>query len=237
MRSFEVSYLILSLVFSSSEVVAYSPSPTAEQHYEQARASLEQVRQMLGNPKRESAKKLEVVLGNANAELQKATELGHPAAAFYQAQLILNASGSDNEQRSRACSLLESWAEKGFVAAAVANFKKCDRAYLRFDDASPEHQAALNALSLSLAGSDPAQAYYPFYLDASQCFATGPSEVAALSQTQFTAEAEYILGSAQQPENAEIAKRLVAWLDASANHGCQMAMDPRPFLRKLSGSQ
>ncbi len=237
MPSFKVSFLILALAFSSSQVVADSPSPAAEQHYERARSSLEQARQMLSDPKEPSSKELEATLGNAKAELQKASDLGHPAAAFYQAQLILNARGIQNEQRNDACSLLKSWAERGFVAAAVTNFKECNLAYLRFDDTSAEHQAALKVLSSSLAGSDPAQAYYPFPLNASQCFATDPVEVELLSQAQFTAEAEYILGSTQQPESPETAKRLLAWLDASANHGCQMAMDPRPFLRSISGAQ
>ncbi|MDH1012783.1 hypothetical protein N5J43_30010 [Pseudomonas nicosulfuronedens] len=237
MRTLNVSSFIFGLAFHCSPVFASSPSPAAEQHYEQARSSLEQARQMLADSKGFSAGKLEVVIDSANAELQKATELGHPAAAFYQAQLILNMRSSDTEKRSQACSLLETWAEKGFVAAAVMNFRKCDRSYLRFDDASPEHQAALGALSSSLAGGDPAQAYYPFPQDASQCFGAGSTETVALSQAQFRAEAEYILGSAQQPEDTETAKRLVAWLDDSANHGCQMPMDPRPFLRKLSGNQ
>ncbi|MFR0690126.1 hypothetical protein ACLUTX_12070 [Enterobacterales bacterium AE_CKDN230030158-1A_HGKHYDSX7] len=237
MRTLNVSSLIFGLAFHFSPVFASTPSPAAEQHYEQARSSLEQARQMLADSQGFSAGKLEMVISNANAELLKATELGHPAAAFYQAQLMLNVPGDDTGKRSQACALLESWAEKGFVAAAVTNFRKCDRSYLRFDDANPEHQAALKALSSSLAGSDPAQAYYPFPQDTSQCFAAGSTETVALSQAQFRAEAEYILGSAQQPEDAETAKQLVAWLDASANHGCQMAMDPRPLLRKLSGGQ
>jgi hypothetical protein len=237
MRSFKISYFILGLAFSCSPVVADSPSPAAEQHYEQARSSLEQLHQMLVDPKAASAKKLEVMLGNAHTELLKATELRHPAAALYLAQLILNAPGSADEQRSHACSLLESWGDKGFVAAAVTNFRMCDRAYLRFDDTSPEHQAALKTLASSLAGSDPALAYYPFPLSASQCFAKDSSEVVELSQAQFRAEAEYILGSAQQPETPEAAKQLVAWLDSSANQGCRTAMDPRSFLRKLSGNQ
>ncbi|EMV8855512.1 hypothetical protein AADS62_004771 [Escherichia coli] len=237
MRSLNVSSFIFGLAFHCSQVFASPPPPASEQHYEQARSSLALAQQMLADSNGFSAEKLEVVIDNANAELQKASELGHPAAALYQAQLILNMAGGDTEKRNQACALLEYWAERGFVAAAVTNFRKCDRSYLRFDDASPEHQAALKALSASLAGSDPAQAYYPFPQDTSQCFAAGSTEIVALYQGQFRAEAEYILGSAQQPEDAETAKQLLVWLDASANHGCQMALDPRPYLRKLSGTE
>lgn len=235
MRKVSLHILIFGLALNCQQVFANSPSAAAEQHYEQALSGLEKIQQMLASTNSNSEEKLTAVLESTSAELQKAAELGHPAAALYQAQLILNTAGYDSKRRDTVCSELESWAKKGFVAAAVMNFKKCDRAYLRFDDANPEHQVVLRALSSSLAGSDPAQAYYPFPLAASQCFAEDPSAVVALTQAQFRTEAEYILGSTQQPKNAEDAKQLVAWLDSSEKHGCQIAMDPRPFLRKLSG--
>lgn len=207
----------------------------AEKYYQQAIIGMDRIQHLLASREKDRANALVVASELVRSNLVKATELGHPAAAFYHAQLLLNAPGSgstgaDNNHRE-ACGLLDSWAKKGFVAAAVLNFQKCDKAYLRFQFNNPEHLAALAALSQSLGQADPASKYYPFPL-ASQCFAIDPVQVVMLTHEQFRAEAEYVLGTAQDPTDSEAIHRSLDFLDTADSHGCVASFDIRPMLRK-----
>lgn len=232
-----IMLLALGLACVSCQILAGTISAEAEQHYQQALVGIEHVQQLLSNTTRTSPVAWEAAKRSVNSNLERAAEQGHPAAALYQALLTLGVTGVSGETRDRTCSLLESWARKGFVAAAVVEFRKCNEAYLRFDDSSPEHQSALQTLSLSLTKNDPAQAYYPFPLAVSECFASSIAQPVLLSQKQFRAEAEYILGSAENPTDTESLKQILVWLDSSAKNGCRMDLDPRPSLRKLLRSK
>lgn len=232
MRQLITLLLALGAGLISTLPLADTVTAEAEQQYQQALAAMSQARQALIEPAQMSPERLDTLRKSIDSNLESAIDSGHPAAALYQAQLTLNATNNNSAARQQACSRLDSWARKGFVAAAVVNFTKCDRAYLRFDFANPEHQAILQGLAESLAQNDPAQAYYPFPLAASQCFSADSTQAVALSQNQFRAEAEFILGSTQEPKDAESLRSSLKWLDAAANHGCQMTLDLRPALRE-----
>lgn len=232
MRKLRTLLLALGTGLVSSWSLADTTESQADQHYQQALAAMGQALEALADPAKVSAEELDAARKNIDSNLEKATALGHPAAALYQARLALVAADSDSQARQKACAQLGSWARKGFVAAAVMNVEQCDKAYLRFDTKSPEHQAVLEALAQSLAKNDPARSYYPFPLTASQCFSAGTAQAIALSYEQFRAEAEFILGSAQEATDAGSLRSRLNWLDSAANHGCQMTLDLRPALRK-----
>lgn len=92
--------------------------------------------------------------------------------------------------------------------------------------------AVLDAVERSLNQQDPAMAYYPLPIKASQCFAGTPAQVNALTHAQFRAEAEYILGNSQAPESRQAIEHNLQWLDAAFEHGCAASLDMRPVLRK-----
>lgn len=222
--------------FVAPNASANSTQSDAEKYYQQALIGIDRIQHLLASREQASANALDIASELVRSTLVKATELGHPAAAFYRAQLLLNAPGSGStsadKNHSEACGLLDSWAQKGFVAAAVLNFQKCDKAYRRFQFDNPEHLAALAAIVQSLGQADPASKYYPFPLAASQCFAIDPVQVVMLTHEQFRAEAEYILGTAQYPTDSDAMLRSLDLLDTAASHGCVASFDMRPILRK-----
>ncbi|MFV3305935.1 hypothetical protein ACNFBT_11695 [Pseudomonas sp. NY15181] len=237
MRKLSTTLLALISGLISTQVLAETVSPQAELYYQRALSDMERAQQLLTGSNQISSMEVDATRKSLNNNLEKATELGHPAAALYQAQLTLGMASDDGETRQQACTLLGSWAKKGFVAAAVVNFSQCNRAYLRFDFASPEHQSALQTLTQSLTKNDPAQPYYPFSLATSLCFPADALKAVVLSQEQFRAEAEYMLGSSQEPTDAESTRHILTLLDSAADRGCQIPTGLRSALRQQLRSQ
>ncbi|UCJ16040.1 hypothetical protein K5Q02_19835 [Pseudomonas sp. MM211] len=192
--------------------------------------------QRLTNEQSGNADELNRHLDDFDTHINSAAQLGHPAAKLLQALVRLKRRAQDPavalEDRRQGCASLNALAKEGFVAAAVLNFRECDTAYNRFEFNSPEHLAVMEAVEQSLGQQDPALAYYPLPMLASQCFAVEPAQVNELTHEQFRAEAEYILGSSRLPESREAIERNLKWLEAAFRHGCTASLDMRPVLRK-----
>lgn len=226
---------LLTLGLSLLSLTAQAVNNEADTFYEQGLTALNQLQRLTAEQSAE-ADELDRHLDEFDTNISRAAQLGHPAATLFQARLRLKKQSKDPvvalENRRQGCASLDTLARKGFVAAAVLNFQECDTAYKRFELSSPEHRAVLDAIEQSLQRDDPAAAYYPLPIRSSQCFAVEPAQVNTLSQKQFRAEAEYILGNSRAPENREIIERNLKWLEAAFQHGCSASLDMRPVLRK-----
>lgn len=226
---------LLALGISLFSLTSAAATTRAEAFYEQGMEALNQLQRSI-NEQSGDTEELDRHLDDFGTNIDLAAQLGHPAARLFQAQERLKRRSQDPlvalEDRRQGCASLDALARTGFVAAAVLNAQACDTAYKRFEFNSPEHLAVIDAVERSLLQEDPAMAYYPLPMRASQCFAVDPAQVNTLSHEQFRAEAEYILGNSQAPESREAIERNLEWLEAAFEHGCTASLDMRPVLRQ-----
>ncbi|TBU88331.1 hypothetical protein [Phytopseudomonas dryadis] len=195
-----------------------------------------QLRQLLADQS-DDKDELNRYLNLFDSRMESAAERGHPAAVFLQAQRSFTKRNADpttaQESRQKACSSLDGWAKKGFVAAAVLYQQECNTAFKRYRLNSPEHLAVVDMVEATLHQTDPAIAYYPLPFISDQCFATThPPQMQRLTYEQFRTEAEFILGNARVPEDRESMQRNLDWLDKAFEHGCSATWDLREVLRE-----
>ncbi|UUD63858.1 hypothetical protein D16iCDA_19640 [Pseudomonas seleniipraecipitans] len=238
MHKLLLAYLLAPVIVGCSAHAAANPE-AGDAFYDQGVQALQHMQRLTAEQSGD-ADELTRHLNNLDANMARAAQLGHPAAALFEAHKLLKQRSKDPavtlENRRQGCASLDAMARTGFVAAAVLNTQECDTGYKRFEYSSLEHRAVMEALEQSLKRRDPGIAYYPLPIRASQCFAAAPTQMNELTHGQFRAEAEYILGSSQPPQSREAVERNLRWLDAAFQHGCLASLDMRPMLRKQLAS-
>lgn len=214
---------VLGASYSLASAYSVAGKMSAEEYFDRAQESAEELRTManeifdLESKQKGLSKELLAPyssrLQGASASyrhnLRMSANGGHPIAAYLLASLLIREALTNREKIEEACRLYRASAEKKLLAGAIANFHKCNTAYLRFQLDHESQQGIIEELGKLLSGQDPSIDYYPLPVESSICFTEfyQPDSMAnaslaeamkalaptILSYDQFRAEAHYLL--------------------------------------------